>query len=77
MGGTGTAQEDQIITIQIEQAMGVKFIYVPFKGGGDVAINLVGKHVDSTVNNPNEAVGHWQAGRLRPLGIFDAERLDL
>jgi tripartite-type tricarboxylate transporter receptor subunit TctC len=77
MGGTGTAQEDQIITVQLEQATGVKFIYVPFKGGGDVATNLVGKHVDSTVNNPNEAVGHWKAGRLRPLGIFDAERLNL
>jgi putative tricarboxylic transport membrane protein len=77
MGGTGTAQEDQIITIQLEQATGAKFIYVPFKGGGDVATNLVGQHVDSTVNNPNEAVGHWKAGRLRPLGIFDAERLDL
>lgn len=77
MGGTGTAQEDQIITIQLEQATGVKFIYVPFKGGGDVAVNLVGQHVDSTVNNPNEAVGHWKAGRLRPLGIFDAERLNL
>jgi putative tricarboxylic transport membrane protein len=77
MGGTGTAQEDQIITVQLEQATGAKFIYVPFKGGGDVAINLVGNHVDSTVNNPNEAVGHWKSGRLRPLGIFDAERLNL
>jgi putative tricarboxylic transport membrane protein len=77
MGGTGTAQEDQLITVQLEQATGAKFIYVPFKGGGDVAINLVGKHVDATVNNPNEAVGHWKSGRLRPLGIFDAERLNL
>lgn len=77
MGGTGTAQEDQIITVQLEQATGAKFIYVPFKGGGDVVTNLVGGHVDSTVNNPNEAVGHWKAGRLRPLGIFDAERLNL
>jgi putative tricarboxylic transport membrane protein len=77
MGGTGTAQEDQIITVQLEQATGVKFIYVPFKGGGDVAVNLVGKHVDATVNNPNEAVGHWKAGRLRPLGLFDAARLNL
>jgi tripartite-type tricarboxylate transporter receptor subunit TctC len=42
-----------------------------------VAINLVGKHVDSTVNIPNEAVGHWQAGRLWPLGLSDAERLGL
>ena len=36
MGGTGSAQEDQIITIQLEQALGVKFTYVPFKGGGEV-----------------------------------------
>ncbi len=54
MGGTGSAQEDQIITIQLEQALGVKFTYVPFKGGGEVCVNLVGKHVDSTVNNPAE-----------------------
>lgn len=33
MGGTGAAQEDQIITVQLEQATGAKFIYVPFKGG--------------------------------------------
>jgi len=77
MGGTGAAQEDQIITVQLEQALGLKFIYVPFKGGGDVAVNLVGKHVDSTVNNPNEAVNHWRANRVRPLAIFDTERLDL
>jgi putative tricarboxylic transport membrane protein len=47
------------------------------KGGGDVAVELVGKHVDSTVNNPIEAVSHWKAGRVRPLAIFDTERLNL
>jgi putative tricarboxylic transport membrane protein len=77
MGGTGTAQEDQIITIQLEQGTGAKFIYVPFKGGGEVAANLVDKHIDLTVNNPNDAVAHWKAGRLHPLGISDAERLSL
>jgi putative tricarboxylic transport membrane protein len=75
MGGTGSAQEDQIITIQVEQALGVKFTYVPFKGGGEVCVNLVGKHVDSTVNNPIECVSHWKAGRVRPLAVFDAERI--
>src|SRR5512135_999893 len=58
MGGTGTAQDDQIITIMMEQAFGVKFTYVPFKGGGDVAVELVGKHTNSSVNNPAEAVSH-------------------
>jgi tripartite-type tricarboxylate transporter receptor subunit TctC len=75
MGGTGSAQEDQIITIQVEQALGVKFTYVPFKGGGEVCVNLVGKHIDSTVNNPIECASHWKAGRVRPLAVFDPERI--
>ena len=75
MAGTGSAQEDQIITIQLEMALAVKFTYVPFKGGGEVCVNLVGNHVDSTVNNPAECVSHWKANRVRPLGVFDAARI--
>jgi len=75
MGGTGSAQEDQILTIMLEQAQGVKFTYVPFKGGGEVCVNLVGKHIDSTVNNPIECVSHWKANRVRPLAVFDTERI--
>jgi tripartite-type tricarboxylate transporter receptor subunit TctC len=75
MGGTGSKQEDQIITVAIEKSAGVKFTYVPFKGGGDVAVQLVGKHVDSTVNNPIEAVAQWRGGKLRPLCVFDDTRM--
>ena len=57
MGGTGSKQEDQIITVRWRRPTGTKFIYIPFKGGGDVAVQLVGKHIDSTVNNPIEAGG--------------------
>jgi len=73
MAGTGSKQEDQIITVALEKAAAKKMTYVPFKGGGDVAVQLVGKHVDSTVNNPIEAVAHWRAGALRPLCVFDSE----
>jgi putative tricarboxylic transport membrane protein len=75
MGGTGSKQEDQIITVAVEKATGTKFTYVPFKGGGDVAVQLVGKHIDSTVNNPIEAVAQWRAGSLRPLCVFDDTRM--
>ena len=60
MGGTGSKQEDQIITVALEKATGAKFTYIPFRGGGEVAVQLVGKHVDSTVNNPIEAVAQWR-----------------
>jgi putative tricarboxylic transport membrane protein len=75
MGGTGSKQEDQILTVGLEKATGTKFIYVPFKGGGEVAVQLVGKHIDSTVNNPIEAVAQWRAGSLRPLCVFDDTRM--
>jgi len=75
MGGTGAKQEDQIITVAIEQRTGAKFTYVPYKGGGEVAVQLVGKHVDSTVNNPIEAVAQWRGGKLRPLCVFDPKRM--
>ena len=75
MGGTGAKQEDQILTVAIEKAAGVKFTYIPFKGGGAVATQLVGKHVNATVNNPIEAVANWRAGKLRALCVFDDERM--
>jgi len=75
MGGTGSRQEDQIVTVAIEKATGAQFTYIPFRGGGEVATQLVGKHVDATVNNPIEAVGHWRSGALKPLCVFDKERL--
>ena len=73
--GTGSRQEDQIISAAIEQKTGAKFTYVPFKGGGAVAVQLVGNHVDFTVNNPIEAVGHWKSGKLKPLCVFDPNRM--
>ena len=75
IGGTGSRQEDQIITVAMQRAMGTEFIYVPFRGGGEVETQLVGNHIQATVNNPIEAVTHWRAGTLRPLCVFDTRRL--
>jgi putative tricarboxylic transport membrane protein len=75
MGGTGSKQEDQIITVALDKLNAPKkMTYVPYGGGGAVATQLVGKHIDATVNNPIEAVSQWKAGALRPLCIFDEKR---
>ena len=57
MGGTGSKQEDQIITVALEKATGTKITYVPYKGGGEVAVQLVGKHVDMTVEQSDRGGG--------------------
>ncbi len=73
MGGTGAQQEDELITRALEQATSARFTYLPFVGGGAVAGALAQGVVDSSVNNPIEAVKLWRAGRLRPLCVFSEE----
>ncbi len=70
MGGTGKGQEDSLVTGMLEKKFGIKFTYVPYKGGGTVAKELIGKHINSTVNNPSEQAGFWEAGKSRPLASF-------
>jgi len=77
VGGTGSKQEDEIVFRAIEKISGTKpFKYVPFKGGGDVAKALVGKHVEATVNQVSEA-GPFFPEYVRPLCVFQDKRLDI
>lgn len=75
MGGTGKGQEDSLVTGMLEDEFGLKMTYIPFPGGGTVAKNLIGKHIDSTVNNPAEQIGFFEAGQSRPLMALTPERL--
>jgi putative tricarboxylic transport membrane protein len=75
MGGTGRGQEDSLVTGLLEDAYDIKVIYVPYRGGGKVAQELIGGRVDSTVNNPSEQISWYEAGRSRPLAAFTPERL--
>jgi putative tricarboxylic transport membrane protein len=70
MGGTGKGQEDSLVTAMLEKKFGFKVTYIPYKGGGKVAKELIGKHINSTVNNPSEQAGFWDAGKSRPLASF-------
>jgi tripartite-type tricarboxylate transporter receptor subunit TctC len=76
MGGTGSGQEDSILTAMLETEFDLDMTYIPFEGGGTVAKNLVGNHVDSTVNNPAEQNEFWRAGNTKPLVQFTEERME-
>ncbi len=77
MGGTGSAQEDQIITDYLNDTYGLEIKYIPYKGGGAVAKDLAGNQIDSSVNNPSEALGFYEAGTVIPLVAFTDERLPM
>jgi putative tricarboxylic transport membrane protein len=75
MGGSQSKDTDQTLTSMIAHVTGAKFIYVPFQGGAAAGTQLAGGHVDSNTNNPNESIGGWKAGQVRPVCIFAPEKL--
>ncbi|MGI9366672.1 MAG: Bug family tripartite tricarboxylate transporter substrate binding protein, partial [Rhizobiaceae bacterium] len=75
VGGTGSGQEDSVLTAMMENQFGYKVTYIPFPGGGTVAKNLIGKQIDSTVNNPAEQMEFYKAGNSKPLVQFTGERM--
>jgi putative tricarboxylic transport membrane protein len=77
MAGTGKGQEDEILVNFLNTTYDLTIKYIPFKGGGAVAKQLAGQHVDATVNNPSEALGFYQSGLFVPIAAFTAARLDL
>ena len=77
MAGTGKNSEDNLLTDFLNGAYGLQMKYVPYKGGGKVAKELAGKNADSTVNNPSEQLGFYEAGTTKALASFTDERLPL
>jgi len=77
MGGTGKNSEDNIITDFLNNAYGLNIKYIPYKGGGAVAKDLAGGQINSSVNNPSEALGFYESGDVVPLVAFTDERLAL
>jgi tripartite-type tricarboxylate transporter receptor subunit TctC len=75
MGGSQSKDTDQTLTSEISAATGAKFLYVPYKSGGEAAVQLAGGHIDSNTNNPSESIGQWKGGLVKPLCVFSAKRL--
>lgn len=58
----------------LEEAAGVKFKHVPFDGGPAAIVQLLGGHIDSTVNGVTETLPYIQSGQLRMLAVAGTKR---
>ncbi|MGB6104836.1 MAG: tripartite tricarboxylate transporter substrate-binding protein [Pusillimonas sp.] len=75
MGGAQSKDTDHILTRKIEEVAGVNMTYVPFKSGGQAAVQLAGNHLNGNTNNPGENVSYWKAKKVRPLCVFSSQPL--
>lgn len=75
VGGSQSKDLDETLLRIVEQVAGIKTTYIPFKSGGEAAVQLAGGHIDLNTNNPAENVGQWKAGQARPICVFSPTRL--
>lgn len=75
MGGAQSKDTDELLTRMIAKEAGIKITYIPFKSGGEAAVQLAGGHIDSHTNNPSESIGQWKGSTQRPVCAFSPQRL--
>jgi len=54
---------------------GIDIIHVPYRGGGQAASDLVGGHIDMSIEGTNVQLPFVRSGRLRALAVTSSKRL--
>jgi tripartite-type tricarboxylate transporter receptor subunit TctC len=72
--GTNGAGSPQHLAMEfIGQKEGFKYVHVPFKGSGEVAVALLGGHITASSAGVIESADQVKAGKLRILAFHEAK----
>lgn len=74
VGGFAAAGFHQFVYYRLQQEAGFKGVWVPFNGGNQAVLALMGAHVQAAGITPSSALPQIQRGELRLLGISSARR---
>jgi hypothetical protein len=73
-GGNGTPAH---VSGELFKMMtGVNMVHVPYRGGPPALADMLGGQVQVMFSNVPQTIGYIKAGKLRPLAVTTAERLD-
>jgi tripartite-type tricarboxylate transporter receptor subunit TctC len=70
----GEASTGRIAAELFTQKTGARFMHVPYKGGGQAIIDLLGGQASMMFATVSTALPHVKAGRIRALGLTSKER---
>ena len=71
---TGVASVGHLTGELLNSLAGMKMTHVPYKGGGQAIIDLVGGHVQVMFSGFSAAMPHIKSGKIRPLAVTGAGR---
>lgn len=73
-GTSGTLSSPHLTMERIAQQLGIELLHVPYKGSADLMQSLLGGQIMAVADSTGFAP-HVEAGKLRVLNIWNAERL--
>ncbi|MBO0752109.1 MAG: tripartite tricarboxylate transporter substrate binding protein [Bradyrhizobiaceae bacterium] len=74
VGGFSSAGFHQYVFYRLQQVGHFSSIWVPFRGGQDAALALMGGHIDVAIMTPSSALAQIKHGDIRLLGIGSEKR---
>ena len=74
VGGFSSAGFHQYVFYRLQQVGHFDSIWVPFRGGQDAALALMGGHIDVAIMTPSSALAQVKNGDIRLLGISSEKR---
>ena len=74
IGGYSTKSVDESLIEELEAAADIELNYIPYRGGKEPVVAVLGGHIDVALANPSEMIANYQAGSLRVLALVTEER---
>jgi tripartite-type tricarboxylate transporter receptor subunit TctC len=74
IGNVGNGSLAHLTTIVLNQAAGVKFVPVPYKGGGPLSLDVMGGQVELALASTAAQAQHVRGGKMRALALTGERR---
>ena len=74
---TAIGSAPHLAAVEIQQATGAKWDYVPYKGGSQAITDTIGGQCQVILNGLLATLPHIKSGKLRAIAISKAERMSL
>lgn len=75
VGGYSTKSVDEGLVMELEDKAGIELNYIPYKGGKEPVVAVLGGHIDVAIANPSEMRANFDAGKLKVLGVATSVRI--
>jgi tripartite-type tricarboxylate transporter receptor subunit TctC len=74
--GAGSATSQHVSGELFAMMAGIKLLFVPYRGSGPALTDLMGGHLNAMFDAATSSIAYIRAGRLRPLAVTTARRID-